>query len=692
MSKTFKCPYCDYHGSRQDLVEHIDDEHDEMIPEGFSPVHLVFDIVNGKKDHHGVCVVCKRDTEWDENASKYKRLCGRKQCAEALRDIYKKNMLKVHGKITLLNDPEQQEKMLANRGISGKVQFDDKGFHTYTGSYERKLLEFENSIGFKSSDILSPGPTIEYDYKGEKHKYITDQMIIPFNLIIEVKDGGGNTNNRINDDSRDRTIAKEIAITKLGKYNYLRLTNNSFDQLLETLAELKAQMVDDSEDNKKVIININEEVEALKEASTDLNAVFNGNDIYIRVDEFKAKKLPILFITGMSGGGKTTLAKKIVEQQKCTYIEIDAFSNCQYVNKKDHPWLFEYLQSIGKDSTEDISNYCKDLKNMSRPDFEIERAKYIKWVVGKASNSNQVVIEGVQVPNLYKDYRSTLFTKYAMILKGTSLLISFLRRIKRDKTEFLRDLPHFIGRYIDWYESQNHLRKDILQDDSMGLIKESESQDVIKTLCGSSAIIDINEEVEALKEMLTGEEPIDMRQFEFVASPSTDGGERAMNSVVMVNGKQYRARVETLIIKDGKIYAQKQDKINKYGYAYKIPGGSIEPDITLNASAQKECNEEARIIVKDLKYSGISYAKSFNGEYPEWHKKKLWPIGLKYEGSLTYIFVGYYGQQYKDKVDKIDYDDLYKHAKFYTADELDISPEHEKALKKYGIHRTRFDD
>jgi hypothetical protein len=183
MAKTFKCPYCDYHGSRQDLVEHIDDEHDEMIPEGFSPVHLVFDIVNGKKDHHGVCVVCKRDTEWDENASKYKRLCGRKQCAEALRDIYKKNMLKVHGKITLLNDPEQQKKMLANRGISGKVQFDDKGFHTYTGSYERKLLKFENSIGFKSSDILSPGPTIEYDYKGEKHKYITDQMIIPFNLI-----------------------------------------------------------------------------------------------------------------------------------------------------------------------------------------------------------------------------------------------------------------------------------------------------------------------------------------------------------------------------------------------------------------------------------------------------------------------------------------------------------------------------
>ena len=42
MAKTFKCPYCDYHGSRQDLVEHIDDEHDEMIPEGFSPVHLVY--------------------------------------------------------------------------------------------------------------------------------------------------------------------------------------------------------------------------------------------------------------------------------------------------------------------------------------------------------------------------------------------------------------------------------------------------------------------------------------------------------------------------------------------------------------------------------------------------------------------------------------------------------------------------
>jgi len=262
--KKYNCPYCSKRFSRDELSSHLDTEHIEMIPDGITAIQLVFNLVN-KRDH-GICVVCKRATEWQENNGKYGRLCGRTQCADALRDAYKKNMIKVHGKTTLLNDPEIQKRMLANRGISGKYKFTDGGYHVYTGSYEHRALEFiDKVLGFSSSEIMCPGPIFEYEYNGDKHQWITDMLIIPFNLVIEVKDGGNSPNNRTMTSYREKQVAKEKLISEIGTFNYLRLTDNDFSQLLFSIAELKAQMIDDSEDNKKVIININEEVEALQE-------------------------------------------------------------------------------------------------------------------------------------------------------------------------------------------------------------------------------------------------------------------------------------------------------------------------------------------------------------------------------------------------------------------------------------------
>ena len=45
-------------------------------------------------------------------------------------------MVGKYGKTTLLNDPEQQKKMLANRHISGEYEWTDGNIKTYTGSYE----------------------------------------------------------------------------------------------------------------------------------------------------------------------------------------------------------------------------------------------------------------------------------------------------------------------------------------------------------------------------------------------------------------------------------------------------------------------------------------------------------------------------------------------------------------------------
>lgn len=255
--KTYKCPYCDFRAEKDNLIDHVDNEHEDVIPDGYTPSRVVFNLINKKE--HGVCVVCKKETEWNEDACKYDRLCKNPKCREELRKMYEKNMIKVYNKTTLLDDPDQQEKMLAKRSISGQYTFANGEKRTFTGSYEKKALEFFDTVlNIKPKDIITPGPVFEYEYDGKKLKWITDILLIPFNLIIEVKDGGDNPNTRQMPSYREKQVAKEKMITSLGTYNYLRLTNNNFSQLLETLAELKHQMIDDTLENKKVIININE--------------------------------------------------------------------------------------------------------------------------------------------------------------------------------------------------------------------------------------------------------------------------------------------------------------------------------------------------------------------------------------------------------------------------------------------------
>lgn len=166
MGRKYKCPYCEVRKERKDLITHIDKKHEELIPEGYTSTRVVYDMINNR--HFGVCRVCKKHTEWNEKTGRYDVLCGDPKCKEAMREEYKKNMLRVRGTYNILNDPEQQMKMLANRKISGEYKFTDGGIVGYTGSYECKFLEFMDVVmQISSKDILSPGPTIEYMYNGD---------------------------------------------------------------------------------------------------------------------------------------------------------------------------------------------------------------------------------------------------------------------------------------------------------------------------------------------------------------------------------------------------------------------------------------------------------------------------------------------------------------------------------------------
>lgn len=272
----YKCPYCEERYTKVDLVPHVGEVHEDYIPEGYTPLRVVFDYINKKPvNYNGKCTECGGPTGWDENKGRYNRQCSNPKCKESYLKKFEKNMKDKLGVTRISSTPEGQEKMLANRKISGKYKFQDGGERTYTGKYEKSTLEFLDKVmNCSSQDVITPGPVIDYTYKKQKHFYISDMYYQPYNLVIEVKDGGDNPNNRDMKEYREKQIEKERAIIKNTDYNYIRLTNNDLSQLMSVFAELKMELVDNTNDR---VIDINEAVKEDDYLSEAMNALLSGS-------------------------------------------------------------------------------------------------------------------------------------------------------------------------------------------------------------------------------------------------------------------------------------------------------------------------------------------------------------------------------------------------------------------------------
>lgn len=249
--KKYKCPYCETRLERDDLITHIDKDHEEQIPKNYSSTRVVFNLVN-KKDH-GSCIICREETRWNDDKARYERICDKKSCMDQYQKMTADRLFNKHHvtKEDLLNDPEFQNKMLAGRSISGKYKFSDGGVMNYVGSYEKKFLEFMDTFfHISTKDLIQPGPIIDYEFDGKQHKWITDFYYEPYNLVFDIKDGGNNPNNRDMKEYREKQEAKENAIRKTNQYNYIRLTNNQFEQMILLMMELKDSL-------EETVYNIN---------------------------------------------------------------------------------------------------------------------------------------------------------------------------------------------------------------------------------------------------------------------------------------------------------------------------------------------------------------------------------------------------------------------------------------------------
>jgi hypothetical protein len=226
-----------------DIGVHYDTKHHDQLPEGVIGEEFHYQQVTGKT--HGNCIVCKQPTKWNIKTHKYHRFCEKPECKQKYREEFKKRMIGKYGKITLLNDPEKQKEMLANRKISGSYIFQDGSAKTYTGTYEKDFLEFlDEMLDWDSKDVESPSPHVyRYTYEGQEKFYIPDMYLYSLNREIEIKDGGDNPNqhHKIQDVDKVKEGLKDKLLASIPNVNYLKIVNKENNKFLLYLDKVKEQ-------------------------------------------------------------------------------------------------------------------------------------------------------------------------------------------------------------------------------------------------------------------------------------------------------------------------------------------------------------------------------------------------------------------------------------------------------------------
>lgn len=437
--KKYKCPYCDGRYTRPKLPTHIDRTHADLIPEGYSALRVAFNAINHKE--HGTCIICKRESPWNESKGRYDRLCGREECKQAYARMAHKRVKDVYGTDSILNDPrykeEMEKKMLAARKISGEYKFSDGGKIGYTGSYEKKLLEFMDKImHIESSDILGPGPIIYYEFEGKTLMYISDFLYEPYNLIIEVKDGGSNPNNRPMEEYRAKQLAKEDAVRKDGKYNYLRLTNNDFGQLMEVMAVLKYTL---DEDPDQRVIKVNEST--VDESMTGVI----GAAIAPWPVPHEANKDNFYMVQHLKNNTFAYGITKDPTQNEIISIDAEKGYIAQKMNKKDIPGSYITFKMLDQDKAEETYREALSLLKSKRPVDDTDYF-YRTYTESNLLTDDQILFDRRFAPVQNFDERSleecTLLERYLTdpnyyasveMMKKTESLMEEIRRDTYDR-------------------------------------------------------------------------------------------------------------------------------------------------------------------------------------------------------------------------------------------------------------------
>lgn len=181
-----------------------------------------------------------------------------------------------------------------------------------------------------------------------------------------------------------------------------------------------------------------------------LNLVFNKKNLKYNIEKFGTNN-NILYITGLSGSGKTTIAKKLVQEYKAELFELD--------NLGGHFGEYKNEQTLIYLLTEDFLNKNLELRKIIKSDNYVTLKinnfdEYVKWTNKYVEflekyayfNEGLYIFEGTQ---LFKCINPKHYINKPLIIVGTSSISSLYRRLKRHyKIDKIKNKPNFFKKHI----------------------------------------------------------------------------------------------------------------------------------------------------------------------------------------------------------------------------------------------------
>lgn len=466
----YKCKICKKSFTElQGLYNHIERKHKHMIPENMDVEQYYYYMKTGRVN--GNCVMCKQPTSWNKNTKKYNRFCDNPKCKEKYAEEFRKRMIGKYGKVHLLNDPEKQREMLANRKISGRYEWDDGTKTVYTGSYEHDFLKMmDGFFDWDPADIMMPSPhNYVYKYNGEDKYYIPDVFIPSLNLEIEIKDGGDNPNMhyKIQDVDKVKEKNKDEVMTSQKSFHYIKLTNKNYTNFFNFLKEIKDQFEKYGDENKIPRIF---KIEDIKTGS-NVKMLKESNHIVDYIDDSLMESGYLTFSDlfdslsdNIINGKVNDMLKKV---EKINVRDLEKITN-MYIKQADDAEGFEAIR-----------NHSISLMKKSKSKDDI---KYVEALVRKITHKlNDEYQKGKINKNDVIEFNNWLNKDFAKELKKQKqkcLSESFIvtessisydhlnKALQADNDERLRD---YMKTYDDYYNNiikdnraaSNHINDDI---------------------------------------------------------------------------------------------------------------------------------------------------------------------------------------------------------------------------------------
>lgn len=499
---------------------------------------------------------------------------------------------------------------------------------------------------------------IESSFQSIKGIYISDNIDSIFEFVVQemMKQYPGKT--------------YEYFVTPYPGYSNYGCTCEEFMEYMCSLKQIR-----DSKARYYGDVTLTKVMESAEENFSE--SVFISKDnLELNLDKWMPGR--ILWITGSSGDGKSTLANKMVSEKNGILISTDVLLLRMAKSEEKFSKIVNAYTNSGERSIGDELSFEFIDAHPELPfgigygpstDVYVEKPfqEFFAFLMEKAATDPRVKTKYVVVEGCAISFMDThILVNEPLIIMGCSRLRGFIQRYKRERSGIdngihkgedgsrLKTIFKLIRKYSEYGKDLDD-KKWRLWNDIMSITNES-SQD---------------------------------SPYEIEKEWGITGPDGAYNAYVKVKGidKPLRGRSEMLIIKGDSVFIKFKD-----GGRYDVPGGSWEKNESHRTSAIREAMEEARIICKNVEYAD-TYTRVLD-EPRSWVKdmfdEKDW-----YYGTFTELYIGEYDKKYTGHIDDVDKDaKMLKEGKFYPIKSVmdKLYPVHRKALTRYLTMEKTDDD